>query len=560
MEALLVRRRSSWTTAAGIGLALVLTTTGCGDDKAEKKTSEGSTSGAVESGKEKDAGKPVPGGEISYSLEAETSGGYCLPTSQLAAAGITTANAVFDSLYNFDAEFKPIPFLAESDSWNADFTQLTIKIRQGVKFHDGSDLTAQTVARNLNLLRGEATIVAETGLSPLLTRFVFQNIANVEATDASTVVVTTTTPWPALPEFLATGRYGIIAEAQMAAGKDGCATNMIGTGPFKLVSWKIGDEMKLERNPNYWRKDADGVQLPYLDKLNFRFFEGGSSRFDALDGGTIDAGHWSTQSIFDEISTDDRFQLIAEGKGRKEVAYGLTNVDTAPLNDIEVRRHMGMAIDRDTLNEINSSSVFKVANGPFDTDVMGYLEEPGNVQYDKAAAAAFFEGKNISFELTYATDPTLQAIANDVKRQLGEVGVTVTVNELDQASLIDKALGGKFNVLLWRNHMGADPDTQYVWWHSGLPTNFGKINDPKIDSLLEQGRVESDPAKRRAIYEDLNRAFAAGAYNLWNWYTEWGIGARKEIHGLTSATMPDGSPGSGLRWGINRFDETWVEQ
>ena len=85
---------------------------------------------------------------------------------------------------------------------------------------------------------------------------------------------------------------------------------MIGTGPFKLVSWKIGDEMKLEPNPNYWRKDADGVQLPYLDKLNFRFFEGGSSRFDALDGGTIDAGHWSTQSIFDEISTDDRLSLI----------------------------------------------------------------------------------------------------------------------------------------------------------------------------------------------------------------------------------------------------------
>lgn len=73
---------------------------------------------------------------------------------------------------------------------------------------------------------------------------------------------------------------------------------------------------------------------------------------------------------------------------------------------------------------------------------------------------------------------------------------------------VEPALGDDWEMLDWRQHPGDDPDTQYIWWHSGLPTNFNKMEDPEIDRLLEEGRSEADPAKRQEIYEELNRYFA----------------------------------------------------
>ena len=109
---------------------------------------------------------------------------------------------------------------------------------------------------------------------------------------------------------------------------------------------------------------------------------------------------------------------------------------------------------------------------------------------------------------------------------------------------------GTFQVMLWRNHPGGDPDTQYVWWHSGSLVNFGHINDPQIDSLLDEGRSEPDPAKRQAIYENLNRRFASQVYNIWTWATLWDIGSSTKVHGIFGPKLPDGkSPTDGLATG-----------
>ena len=501
---------------------------------------------------------PVRGGSMIFAVEAESAAGYCLPTSQFAGAGNQVASAIFDPLFRLNADFEPVPYLAKSFVWNSGFTELTVSLRPDVKFQDGSPLTSATVARSLKLYFGKPDMVAETGIQALLSSVIYQNIDRVEATDEQTVVISTKEPWPALPSFLSGVATGIMAEAQMASGPEQCAKQPIGTGPFAFKEWKIGEKMSLTKNPYYWRTSATGEALPYLDSLTFRMMENGSARLDALDGGTIDAGHWTTQTAFDLLAADDRFRLIQEKPGRQEVTYGLVNEGREPMSDPEVRRHLSLATDRKTINEIYSSSVARVANGPFDTEVLGYLDLPDR-PYDKAKAAEFFEDKNITVSMAYSAEPTIQAVANEVKRQLGEGGVTVNLNELDQAALVDRALSGNFDMLIFRNHAGNDPDTQYIWWHSGYPTNFGKINDPKVDALLEAGRVEIDPAKRKAIYEDLNRAMSEGAHNSWNFYADWGLGFVKELHGLDSATMPDGSPGPGFNWGITRLEEAWRE-
>lgn len=549
------RRSLRVTRALAIGLALTFAATACGGGDSSDKSDD-----TKKQTEEIDPGTPVPGGELSYAIEADAGAGYCLPNAQLTAGGIQVSNAIYDSLFVFNDKFEAVPYLAETSKWNADYTELTLTLRDGVKFHDGTPLDAETVKLNLDVTRGEPNAVKSTGVAPELFIFVFQDIKEVTAPDAKTVVISTKRPWPALPQFLASGRNGIVAKAQLADGLDKCKENLIGTGPFKLIDWKPNVKMQLEKNPDYWRKDKAGKQLPYLDKLNFVPIEGGPDRFNALEGNSVQAMHVSTQSIFDQISDDDRFRLIQETEGHKEIGYGLVNLSKAPLDDFETRKNLSMAIDRETLNDINSGGKFKVADQPFDTDVIGYLEDIPTFEYDPDAAAEFFDGKNIKLNLSYAVDPTTKKIADEVKAELEDVGVEVNVDDVDQATLIKRAVAGEYDIILFRNHPGADPDTQYYWWYSTSLVNFGRINDPEIDRLLDEGRVEPDQAKRKAIYEDLNRAFAKGGYAQWNWYTEWAIGSYDNVHNLTGATLPDGSKGPGMNWGWHSLAEAWVSE
>ena len=539
-----------------LGFSLVAVSCGGSDEK-------GNEGQSTQTPGEADSDGLTPGGTLTMATEGETSGGYCLPEAQLAAGGITVANAIFEPIMILDENLDPQPYLAETVEANADATVYTIKLRSGIKFHDGSDLTAKVAKANLDVERGDAAAVAEYGRAPLLLPIVLGNIASTALVDDLTYTVTMKTPWVAFPAYLASGRFGIVGESQLRSPKDQCPDVLVGTGPFQLKpgNWERNQQMVLDRNTNYWRKDAEGRQLPYLNQLIFKPIESSTSMFQALEGGTIDAGQWSGQQQFDDIEAQpDKFNLVQEAAGHREVGYGLVNVSKPPFDNPEVRDYMAMAINRDALNDVSNNGKFDIANQPFDSEVMGYVDGLEGPKYDPETAANYFKGKNLKFSLSYATDPTTKALAEDIARQLKDVGVDIAIDEKDQATLINQALAGDFNVLLWRNHPGTDPDGQYLWWHSGFPTNFGRINDPELDKLLEDGRSSLDPNERETIYQNVAKLFAEKKYDLWNWYTEWGMGATKKVHQLGYYTLPDGSKGSGLNWGWTYWTEVWVDQ
>jgi peptide/nickel transport system substrate-binding protein len=139
-----------------------------------------------------------------------------------------------------------------------------------------------------------------------------------------------------------------------------------------------------------------------------------------------------------------------------------------------------------------------------------------------------------------------------IQNQLADVGISVRLASADQATQINEAVAGTFQAVLWRNHPGGEPDLQYVWWHGqGNPINLGRFVDPEMDSLLEAGRAEGDPAKRREIYEDVSRRFGEKVWNIWLTYVEWGVALSPEVHGVLSADLPDdgGTPFKGLAAG-----------
>lgn len=551
----------------GFLLAIALVAASCGGNKKSDDGASGqgdTTKTSKISNGDSDA-KPKLGGTLTFALEAENSGGWCLPEAQLAAAGIQVAAAVYDPLMAFDADFKPAPYLAQSVEMNDAATLFTIKLRPNVKFHDGSALTAAVVKLNMDIWKGDPAAKAATGRQPLLFPLTYSDLGDITVVDDLTLTVATKRPWPAFADYLAGGRDGIAAEAQLRASADDCKAKLIGTGPFKFVKWDRNVELDLEKNPDYWMKDKDGVQLPYLDKLVFKPIPGSVERYTALDGGAIDAIHIGTQNIFNQIADKpDKFNMSSDTEGHREVGYGLINLAKPPFDDIEVRKALGQAIDRDRLNKLANEGAFTIANGPFDSKVMGYDSTIKGPKYDPEAAKKVLQSKNISFNLTYVTDPFTKKLADEVQRELGQIGVKVDIAEIDQSTIINTALGGKFNLLLWRNHPGADPDTQYLWFYSKSAVNFSKLNDPELDALWDEGRTTLDQSKREEIYKKINNIMSEKAYESWNWFSEWRYATQKNVHNFSNYMLPDDNnvattKGAGMNWGWSYLPGVWKD-
>ena len=484
------------------------------------------------------AAKPRRGGTLTFGLEAETTSGYCLPDSLLAAAGIQVVSAIYDTLVTLNAKGEYVPYLAKSVTPNADYTQWTITVRSGVRFQNGEPLDAAAVKLNLDTYRGKNPKIA----APLNT-FVFLNIADVAVSGPLSVVVTTKTPWPAFPAFLfLSGRAGIVAPAQLA-NHDECVNHPIGTGPFSFVSWRVNDALTVQRNPNYWRKG-----LPYLDKIIFRPVPEGQVRENELVGGQVDA-----------IQTSGALQIIDLRKLKKsgdlkefdssrgaEVSYGMLNVSKLPFSDPIARQAVAYAGDAKQLNDIRNRGLNTLATGPFSPGSIAYVPKAGFPGHNLKKAIALNKeyerkhGQPISFEYLTQADPELTDLAALVQRFDAQAGIKMTITAVQQTELITRAEVGNFQQLGFRNHPGGDPDTQYVWWHSGSPVNFGRINDPVIDKLLDQGRVETNPAKRAAIYKALAQRFGKELYNLWVWYSIWAVATKNQVNGVSGPPLPDG--------------------
>jgi peptide/nickel transport system substrate-binding protein len=492
---------------------------------------------------------PTEGGSITYGIEAETVGGWCLPSAQLAAGGAEIAQAVYETLTVPYANGRFVPYLARSINHNQDYTQWTIALREGITFHDGEPLNAAAVVQNLDAYRA----------GPLW-GVVFADISDVQPVDNLTVLVTTRVPWVAFPAFLwGTGRVGIAAPAQLDDAAK-CATNLIGTGPFSLKSWVPNDSLVVTKNSRYWQRDRSGKALPYLDEITFRPREDTSQRVNGLKGGDLDLIHVADGQQIAGLRTDAQAGLVKllESKRGAEVDHTMLNAGQAPFDHRSCRLAVAYATDTEALSE-RAGGVTPIATQPFAPRTPGYQRNPGYPSYNPDDAEQFLRQctsemgvDELRFTLDSTPDPPVQALANAIKDQMAKVGIRVELAPpTTQSRYIDLAVAGQFQAILWRNFPSADPDTTYPWWHSAAvqpgtdttvrnPVNFSSISDPVIDQNLERGRSEPDPARRKLLYQEIGRQFAKEAYNLWAWYVDWAFAARPRVNGLQGVDLPNG--------------------
>ncbi len=505
----------------------------------------------------------MSGGEVIYGLEAESSGGWCLPEAQLAISGIQVAKTIYDTLTAPDDKGEYVPFLAESVEPNDDYTLWTIKLRDGVTFHDGSPLNAQVVKNNLDAYRGEYA-----ARQPLLFRFVFEDVASVDVVDEMTLTVTTKVPWPAFPATLyGSGRVGMVAQSQLD-DPETCDKKLIGTGPFKLDEWVVNDHLSASRNPDYWQRDADGNKLPYLDRIEYRPIVEESSRLNSVESGQLKAMHTNDAATIEQIgAASESGELDSVNTDQlSEVSYVMFNTAKPPFDSQTAREAIAYALDRDEMNSVVFLDQMKMASGPFAKGVIGYLEDTGFPDFDQAKAeelAAQYEsetGKPLSFTLTSTNSSSTIQIASFIQEQMKDAGIGVDLDPIEQAAQINTALGEDWQAMYWRNHPGGDPDTQYNWWYGGSPVNFGRIDDPELNELLDAGRTTPNGDERTKTYEDINRLFAKKLYNVWTNWSNWTIATATDLKGVLGPDLPDGSsPFPGLAGG-HPVSGMWISQ
>ncbi|MGO9877632.1 MAG: ABC transporter substrate-binding protein [Acidimicrobiia bacterium] len=519
-----------------------------------------------------DTSKPVEGGNVTFAVDSETTGGWCLPEAELAINGIQVARAMYDYLTVPDASGGYVPFLADKITSNAAYTQWTIHLRSGITFSDGTPFNAQDVVDNLDAYRGTFP-----DRHPLLFIFVFQDITSVTATNNMTVQVDMKTPWASFPAHLYQyGRLGMMGERQLRDGKN-CASDMVGTGPFMLKQWIPNDQLVVVKNPHYWRRDQYGQQLPYLNQITFKPVTDGSVLLNGLNSKTYDLANTDdTTTVIPALLPEAKSGSIglAIATANPETAYTIFNTSKVPFNNILAREAYVYAYNTTLYNRLRQDSLNQVADGPFGPNVLGFLPSTGFPGYNLTKAKALVAqyktqtGQALSFTLSIPNDSASEASAEVVVGMMSAAGIKMGLHPEEQSQEINDVIAGSFQGAAWRNHPGFDPDTQWVWWHCGVApaiaaapappspnlgpatalgpvgnncdnaVNFSKFNDPVINHDLEVGRTSTVPSVRKAAYQGINIEFAKEVWEGWGYWSVWTIPYQTDVHGILGPNLP----------------------
>ena len=492
---------------------------------------------------------PVYGGTLIFGVEAETQDGWNPATTQCAVSCHTVMRAIFDPLTINDADGVPQPYLLESFEANEDFTVWTFRMRPGIKFHDGTPADAHALATHFrNLLSG--ALAGQT----------LRRLDSWEVIDDLTLELYSSVPFAGLPGGL-TGQLGYLAAPSQYANPDGAA-NPVGTGPFVFKSWIPEAELVVERNPDYWRSDAEGLALPYLDGIVFRPINEADSRRVALELGDIHVTHSDDGLEFESFR--ENFKTVEE-RSFLQTRHLLLNNAQAPFDDIRARRALAHCTDRETFNLLRTGDAFDIANGPFGPNTPGFLADNGFPPYDLEAGRDLWAQLPDPGTIRLGTtgEPADRTSA-ELLAQMWEVcGLDIQIDQLDQGAMIRNAVMGNFQVNLWRNHDGISLATERVWWHSnfttGLALNLGRIHNDSLDAALDEATITTDRDELRRIAEDVNRTFAAGVHNVWLYWVKWILPHRENVHNLARITLPDGPELLNILRGRAFLTETWIE-
>ena len=434
------------------------------------------------------------------------------------------------------------PWLAES--WSADEPgrRYTLKLRQGVRFSDGHPFTADDVVFSFQAAYGTYADKRHSVVGGAM--LVGDKPLEFAALDAQTIAITF--PVPYAPGVRLLDNLPILPRHKLAASlQDGSflkawgfstpPSDIVGLGPFVVKEYTAGERIVFERNAHYWRKDAKGTQLPYLDRLTLEIIPDANAEQLRLEAGQIDmtAGEVPPESYASVKRAADAGALKLFDLG---VAFDADSfwINLRPgqfahdpraawLQRDEFRRAISMAVDRKLFAETVYFGAGEPVDGPeTPSNKKWYSADVPKVPYDPSAAKALLAsiGANgARFTLiTQKGRPRLERGAAVIRDELKKIGVTMDVVPLDPSALFDRILGSKDYEAAYFNPQKSDtdPGTNADFWLSSGGSHFWNPVQPKpatdwerrLDELTTKQVATPDEGERRRLYTDMLKVFA----------------------------------------------------
>lgn len=503
-----------------------------------------------------DNGPPRTGGRIAYAIDGE-SPGWNPGVHAWGPAGYEVARALFDTLTAYDTDRTARPNLAASLTPSADFTTWTIALRPGVHLHNGAEVTAELVRDDLDAYR----VLPRTAalLAP---------IDGVEAADPLTLVVHTATPWATLPYALA-GPAGMVADPDWL--RSGRPDGPIGSGPFVLATWQPGTSLRVVRNPDYWRVDANGVRLPYLDEVDFRPMTDPDARGAALQAGTVDLIQTTTTDQilrFNKLAEDGKFQVFNDTNSEPAEVFVLMNTARAPFDDPGARRALVLATDREAFVKNLEHGTFATADSPYPVSSpwhvdVTYPSHDASAAKALVASVAASHGGAFRFSLLAPADPRDLAALQWLIKQWAEVGIEATLDPVDTGA-DDRVAVGAFQATLWRQFSSPHPIGDAAAWapatvaplgEAGL--NLARSRDEVIGAALDAARTTPDAAVQKQQYGIVQQRLADDLPYAWLYHGQFGVVAVNDLANVATYSLPGGEKGLELLVGSQPLYQVW---
>jgi peptide/nickel transport system substrate-binding protein len=457
---------------------------------------------------------PKQGGILRVGLHLEPT--TLDPHGAIHATGVQMNKVIFESLVQLDTSGAAKPLLATSWTMSPDGKVWTFKLRDGVKFHDGTPFDADAVKFSLDRVRDPATgsLSGPSFLGP---------IDRVEVVDRLTVRLTYTKPYPALLDGLETGYLAIVSPtAARKFGKE-FGQHPVGTGPYVFESWTRGQQVILKRNAAYaWAPAHAKHQGPgYLDTITFRFIPEHQTRLAAFERGELDLMGRAPGPDVGRLREDKRF-VVHLNMFKGEPTEFLINASKSPTNEVAVRQAMLYAINRASVVKAVTFGISTPAYGPLKPSIWPYWRGVEEMyRHDPAKARELFdkagwkpgpdgirvkEGKRLSTIVNVKDDPQALDMLQLMQADLKQVGMDLEIRPMALAASEDLARKGE-NGLTFMDWRGTDPDILTLQFHSKNigGWNFGHLKDPALDKLLDDAREEMNRAKRQKMYEDAQK-------------------------------------------------------
>lgn len=441
--------------------------------------------------------------------------------------------AFCDKLFDIDKNLNVVPQLALSHTTSADGKTVTIKLRPNVKFHDGEPFDAEAAKFSLERHR---TMVGSFRKPELAA------VDHVDVVDPLTINIVLKSPFSPLIAQL-TDRAGMMVSPKAAKEEgDKFGLHPVCAGPYKFVERVQQDRIVFEKFQDYWDKAK-----VHIDRVVFLPIVDATVRLANLKSGGLDLIERALATDIKDIRADKNLRLAtALELGYQGLDINVGNGDAAksPLGQsAKVRQALNLAIDREALNKVVFNGEFVPGNQWVSPENPYYQKAFPVPKRDVAKAKALLKEAGITapFDVDFMVPKgaETQAVAEVVQAMAAEIGINMKIRVTEFATSLKQAEQGNYQVymLAWSGRTDPDGNT-YIFFKTGAPQNYMGYKNPEADKLLDEARVPSDFAARKAIYEKLTKFALEDLPKIYLYHRRILIAHTAKLEGYTQ--MPDG--------------------